>query len=58
MKCIRKPVNRKGNGDVIIMSGLHINQCMINPIKSYADWMRNDEVLVFTTQNMFLNHNQ
>ena len=44
MKCIRKPVNRKGNGDVIIMSGLHIYQCMINPIKSYADWMRNDGI--------------
>ena len=52
-------MNRKGSGDVIIISGVHIYQCMINPIMSYEDWIRNDGVIVFKTQkHAILNHNQ
>ena len=38
-------MKRKDHDDVIKMSGVHLYQCMIHPIKSHQDPMRNDQVL-------------
>ena len=40
-----KSVKRKDCDDIITMSGVHLYQCMINPIKSHQDPMRNDQVI-------------
>ena len=38
-------MKRKGGDDVIIMFKVNFNQCMINPVKSHQNWMRNDPVM-------------
>ena len=38
-------MKRKDCDDAITMLGVHLYQCMINPIKSHQDPMRNDQVL-------------